>query len=306
MKGRILDILRQADSVVSGEVISDRLGISRVSVWKHVKGLKALGYDIRSAPRGYRLVRSPDVPYPWEVSKWADRMHYFSETTSTMDTARELARKGCPHFTVVSAGRQTAGKGRLKRKWLSAEGGLYFTVVVRPQIPVLLSPRVNFSASLTLARTLRDACRVDAKVKWPNDVFVDGKKIAGILSEMEADSDRVAFINVGIGVNVNNDVREVDPPAVSLREILGRDFSKKVLLGEFLDRYEKALTSDSLQRVITDWKALTITLNRQVKIVTLKDTVTGTAVDVDENGELIVKLPDGSLQRVVYGDCFHV
>ena len=136
MKGRILNILRAESGIVSGETISSVLGISRVSIWKHIHKLLEAGYDIRSAPTGYQLVNSPDVLYPWEFPEREKNIHYYAEVSSTMDIARDLARKGCPSFTVVIGGSQTKGRGRLKRSWLSDEGGLYFTVVTRPDIPL--------------------------------------------------------------------------------------------------------------------------------------------------------------------------
>ena len=179
MKAHILKLLRAQNPIVSGEVLSSAMGISRVSVWKHIHKLQELGYDIMSSPSGYRLIDSPDIPFPWEFADRGFKIVYYPELPSTMDAARDLARKKCPDFTVVVAGRQTRGRGRLKRQWLSDDGGLYFTMVLRPDIPVLLSSRVNFLASLTLARVLRELVQIDAAVIWPNDILVAGPKFRG-------------------------------------------------------------------------------------------------------------------------------
>jgi len=222
-----------------------------------------------------------------------------------MDIARDLARQGCPHFTVVIAERQTAGRGRLKRIWLSEEGGLYFTLVLRPQIPVNQGYKLNFAASLCLARTLNRMFGINAQVKWPNDILVNEKKITGMLSEMETDDDRISFINIGIGINVNNDPSPEEPKASSLKNILGRAVSRKELLSEFLDAYEDYLHHGNFDKVISEWKKYTLTIGRQVKIVTTLEVSEGYAEDVDDEGALILKLTDGSLKKVVYGDCFH-
>ena len=214
MKGKILSELRTRNETVSGEYLSSTLGISRVSIWKHIHKLQELGYNIVSTPNGYQLIDSPDILYPWEFPDREDRIHYFPELTSTMDTARDLARKNCPEFSVVVAGRQTAGRGRLNRQWLSDDGGLYFTIVLRPDIAVPISSRVNFLASLTMARVLRDKYKIDAAVKWPNDILVDDQKLSGMLSELEAEADRVFFINVGMGINVNNNPSGIEPAAI--------------------------------------------------------------------------------------------
>jgi BirA family biotin operon repressor/biotin-[acetyl-CoA-carboxylase] ligase len=305
-KGEISKILRAEKGVVSGASLSDQLGISRVSIWKHIHQLQQHGYDIRATAKGYQLAGDTDALHPWEFPEREDHVHCFEQVDSTMDIARNLARKGCPHFTVIIADRQRKGRGRLKRRWLSDSGGLYFTVVLRPLIPPVFSPRINLCASLTLAKTLNTAFSVTAAVKWPNDVLVDDKKISGMLSEMEAEADRVAYINVGMGINVNNDPSPLEPGAVSLKEILGRRVSRKKLLARFLDAFEDSLTEPGFENVVAEWKQYTVTLKRHVKIVTLRDELEGEAVDVDQNGSLILRLSDGSLKTVSYGDCFHL
>jgi BirA family biotin operon repressor/biotin-[acetyl-CoA-carboxylase] ligase len=305
MKGRILNILKAETEVVSGEMLSARLGISRVSVWKHIKKLQEAGYNIEATPKGYHFISAPDVLYPWEFGEKEDHIHYFDEVDSTMDIARELARNQCPHFTVVIAGRQKEGRGRLKRSWMSSEGGLYFTVVVRPKIPPALSSRVNLAASMILAQTLRNMFNINAMVKWPNDVLIDGKKISGILSEMEAEIDRVSFISIGIGINVNNDPTLYEPMATSLIKILGKKVPRIEVLKTFLGRFEDAVNDANLNNVVSEWKRYTETLNRHVKIITTHEVSEGLAVDVDDNGALILKLVDGSLKKIIYGDCFH-
>jgi BirA family biotin operon repressor/biotin-[acetyl-CoA-carboxylase] ligase len=304
-KGQLLKELRSQGDIVSGEQLSATLGISRVSVWKHIHKLQELGYHILSTSNGYRLIDSPDIPFPWEFSDRGFNVLYYPEVSSTMDTAKDLARKNCPDFTVAVAGRQTKGRGRLKRRWLSDDGGLYFTMVLRPDIPVLLSSRVNFLASLTLARVLRKMLQIDAAVKWPNDILVNGRKISGMLSELEAETDRVLFINIGMGINVNNDPSVAEPGASSLKKITGREISKKMLLDRFLAEFEKRLRKAEFENVISEWKKYTVTLNRRVKIVTHKEVSEGLAVDVEEDGALVLELADGTRKKIVYGDCFH-
>ena len=305
MKGQILSIFRKEKRVISGETLSDQLGISRVSIWKHIKKLQELGYQIAATTKGYQLIRSPDALYPWEFTDRRSTVHFFDEIPSTMDVARDLARKNCPNFTVVIAGRQTAGRGRMQRVWLSSEGGLYFTIVLRPLMPPVLSYRINYAASMVLAKTIRQLYNIDAMVKWPNDILVNGKKIAGLLSEMEAESDRITYLNIGLGINVNNDPTITEPGASSLKIILGKELSRKQLLTEYLDRYEHRITNRSLERVIAEWKTYAATLNRRVKVVTNQETSEGLAVDVDENGALVLALDDGTIKKIIYGDCFH-
>ncbi|MBW2568374.1 MAG: biotin--[acetyl-CoA-carboxylase] ligase [Deltaproteobacteria bacterium] len=306
MKGKILKILKAEQGVISGEAISAELGISRVSVWKHLQKLQEFGYNIDASPMGYRLISSPDALFPWEFPDREKKIHFFPEITSTMDIARDFARKGYPHFTVVIAGCQNRGRGRLKRTWLSSQGGLYFTTILRPQISPVLSLRVNFAASLILAQTLNNMFDINARVKWPNDILIDGMKISGILSEIEAEADIVSFINVGIGINVNNDPTDSEPKAVSLKQLSGSGVSRKRLLSDFLNNFENCINSKALDNIIQEWKKYTVTLNRYVKIVTHHEVLEGIAVDLDENGALILELSNGSMKKVLYGDCFHL
>jgi BirA family transcriptional regulator, biotin operon repressor / biotin---[acetyl-CoA-carboxylase] ligase len=306
MKGKILQILRDRPVVVSGEAIRADLGISRVSVWKHIRKLQELGYPIASTGKGYRLTDDFDALFPWEFPGREDRIRFVAEATSTMDIARDLARKGWPDRGMVVAQTQSAGRGRLKRHWLSDAGGLFFTLIFRPTIPPVLSYRYLFAASLVLARTLTALYDIPARVKWPNDVLVDGKKISGMLAEMEAEADLVTFLNVGIGINVNNDPTDREAGATSVQRLIGRPVNRRDLLTAFLDRLEARLDQDDLVGIVAEWTANTVTLNRPVRIVTGRDTTEGTAVDVDENGALKVKLSDGSVKTVIYGDCFHI
>jgi BirA family biotin operon repressor/biotin-[acetyl-CoA-carboxylase] ligase len=305
MKRRILENLRTHEGIVSGQALSAQLGISRVSIWKHIQQLQALGYDIASSAKGYHLKKSPDVPYPWEFRGRESQIIYHTQLASTMDAAKELARKGCPDFTTVIAGRQTNGRGRMDRQWSSEKGGLYFTMVLRPELPPVLSYRVSFLASLTLAGILNEMLGIEVRVKWPNDLLVDERKICGMLSELEAEADRLTFINIGIGLNVNNNPPAVEPAAASLKTILGHRVSQKEILSRYLDSFEAQMQAAAYDDVIDRWKQFAVTLDRHVRVVTTREVLTGKAVDVDDTGALILKCADGSLKTIRYGDCFH-
>lgn len=305
MKSQLLSILNKTNVFISGETLSQHLGVSRVAIWKHIQKLQACGYDIHSGPKGYRLIRSPDTPFPWEFPKRESRIHFFDTASSTMDIARDLARKGCPDFTVVIAENQTSGRGRMDRKWWSPEGGLYFTLVMRPDIPPVMSPLVIFGTASVLARTLREFCGVEARVKWPNDILIHGSKVSGMLSEMESAGDQVSFVNIGIGINMNNDLPPDLPFATSIKKISGKTCSRKAFLSEFLDHLEKRMHQPDLASVITEWKSCSATLGRQVRIISRQGVAEGKAVDVDPNGALIVRTADGTLKKIFYGDCIH-
>jgi BirA family biotin operon repressor/biotin-[acetyl-CoA-carboxylase] ligase len=305
MKAKIFTLLHQAGGTVSGENLSRELGISRVAVWKHIRQMQAAGLDISSSPKGYRLHMVPDTPFPWRFGDLSDRVSYFPELTSTMDKAMELAVSGTLDFSVVVADRQTRGRGRLRRTWQSDQGGLYFTVTLRPQITPESSALVSFAAALDMVAALRQCHDLQAFVKWPNDILVDERKIVGILSQVVNDHDRVQFINVGVGVNVNNQPEAVGQPAVSVAQLKGGPVSRSDLLECFLRLFRRRLDPDSLPRVIGEWKANTITLGRRVRVQTIHEALEGQAVDIDAQGGLILSLDSGEQRTILYGDCFH-
>ncbi len=305
MKDKIIAILRDAPEPISGEEIGRRLQVSRVAVWKHIDQLKKSGVEIESTARGYRLMATPDIPFPWLFGERASLIHYHPELDSTMNQAKELARAGCPPYTVVITDRQTQGRGRLQRVWQSEKGGLYFSMVLRPSLTPKEAPLVNFAVALDLVLALEECCGIVARVKWPNDVLVDERKIAGILSQMEFEADQITFINIGVGVNLNNRPEEVDKPAVSALQLTGRSVDRVRVLSTFLDLFEKRMSAFSRQEVTLAWKARTVTLGRRVTVATVRDTYEGLAVDIDEDGGLILETADGVRQTIFYGDCFH-
>ncbi len=305
MISKILQILRSEEGPVSKMTLIHELRIEENTIGQYFQTLQDKGYNISHTQNEYTLVHSPDALFPWEFPGRVSKIHYFKELPSTMDAARDLAHKGCPSFTVVIADSQSKGRGRLQRVWQSTQGGLYFTLVLRPDIPPAMSFKVNFAASLTLVKVLNTMYAINARVKWPNDILVDELKLSGMLSEMEVEEEKVSFINIGIGINVNNDPTQKEPQATFLKKILGQEIQRREILSRFLDDFQERLEHQDLENIISQWKKHTITLNRHVKIVTTSKQFEGYAKDVDENGALILELTDGSVQKVVYGDCFH-
>ena len=306
MKGQILNALRECGGYLSGETLSQQLGISRVSIWKHIHSLKRDGYAIEASPKGYRLVSSPDLLLPCEFPDLEQRIHYFPEIGSTMDAARELAKKGAGEGTIVIAEVQTLGRGRLSREWLSPEGGIYFTLVLRPRISPAYAPRINLMASIAVATTIRKLFGLKAELKWPNDVLIEGKKVCGILAEMDAEMDVVNFVNVGIGINANNSVTRFEKMATSLRDALGRQIHRKEFLSLLIVEIERRQPLLMKAELLKEWKRLSATLNKEVRVMSLGEEVIGQAIDIDVTGALILKGKNSSLRSVLVGDCVHL
>jgi BirA family biotin operon repressor/biotin-[acetyl-CoA-carboxylase] ligase len=306
MKGQILKTLRQRSDYVSGETLSKQLGTSRVSIWKHVHSLERDGYVIEASSRGYRLVSSPDLLLPCEFPDLEQRIYYFPQIGSTMDAARELAKKGAGEGTIVVAEAQTRGRGRLSREWLSPEGGIYFTIILRPKISPAYAPRVNLMAAIAVAATIKKLFGLRAELKWPNDVLIAGKKVCGILAEMDAEMDVVNFVNVGIGINANASIPRFEKTATSLKDALAREISRKEFLSVLIIEIERRLPSLMKADLLEEWKKLSATLNRDVRISSLGEEVIGQAIDIDATGALILKGKDGFLRTVLVGDCIHL
>ncbi len=304
MKGKILEALRGSKDYISGEKLSKELGVSRVSIWKHINSLKRDGYIIESSPRGYCLISTPDLLLPYEFPAVEGKIHHFQEIGSTMDVARDLAKKMAEEGTIVAAEVQTQGRGRLERRWISPKGGIYFTAILRPKISPAYAPRINLMASIAVAKAIRNLFGLKAELKWPNDVLIEGKKVCGILAEMEAETDIIKFVNVGIGINANTAITQEG--ATSIKEQLGREISRKELLSFVLKEMKEQQTSLTKEDLLQEWRRLSATLNREVRVIAPGEEIIGKALDIDVKGELVIKKRDGSVKVAVAGDCFYL
>jgi len=302
IKEQILFMLSTASEEVSGQVMSQRLGVSRVAIWKQIQSLKKNGYDISSSAKGYRLLWVPDDPFSWEISLSNWNIRYFQEVKSTMDVARIVASQNCPDRTVIVAKKQTQGRGRLERTWASDEGGLFFTLVLRPDEPAVFSFRFNFVVSLAVVATLAEY-GIEARPKWPNDIWVGDQKICGIISEMQTQGEMPLYVAVGVGVNVNNQLFEVLPKAVSIAQLLGKTVSRKEILQTILKHIDSYLAKEP-KEIMDKWRSIMLFLGTPVQVKTLQETIHGIALDVDDMGALRVRLPSGEEKRIFYGDCF--
>jgi len=316
MKERILEYLKKENEYLSGDEIAGRLGISRQGLWKHIQDLKDLGYDIVAVPHlGYRLESSPDRLFALEIAHGlntkfiAKKIHYFDYLVSTMDMAMQLGMKLAPHGTLVLAESQTKGRGRLGRSWFSPKyKGIYLSLILRPKISPSASPVLTLLSAVSICEAIKNIAGLDAQIKWPNDVFICNKKIAGILTEMNAEVDKVNFVVIGIGLNVNNDKKSLIAQATSLKEQAGQPLSRVLLLQELLRRIESnysLLEDKGSQAIIDKWRNFSLTLGRRVKVYYQDKHIEGQAVDVDKDGALLIRKDSGLMQKVFSGDVMH-
>lgn len=314
----ILAFLAEAgEGFASGEALSGKLGLSRTAVWKHVEALRAKGYRIDAVPaRGYRLAGVPDRLTALEVGPLLTThdlgqvLHHFDSVGSTNEVAFRLAQDGAAHGEAVVAEQQTAGKGRRGRAWVSPPGkNLAVSVVLRPELPPQRAPELTLVAAVALAEAAREA-GVEAAIKWPNDVQLEGRKLAGILTELSAEPERVHFVVLGLGVNLNTTLEDFPPElagtATSLRLARGGEpLPRALFLASLLNRLEEWLdlhAEEGFGPVRARWKALSSTLGQDVLVRTDRAELRGRAEDVDEVGALLVRTEAGALERVLAGD----
>lgn len=307
-------LLDEPKRTLSGEALAKRLGVSRTSVWKHIKTLQREGYGIEVLKgRGYRLKMMTSRPLEREIRRGAltkrfgQRVFYYEKIDSTNNAGKELARGGEKEGALVIAEEQLNGRGRLDRSWESPKGGVFMSLIMRPDLHPTKLTRLTLLSGVAVARAIKSLYGLEVKLKWPNDIYVEDKKVGGILSEMEGEAERVNFVVVGIGIDANCDV-SVNIPTTSLKKETGGEVSIIKLVQEILKEMEslyEAFMRGSLA-FLEEYKELSHTLRRDVKIVRLKDTILGRAVDVDSEGALVLRLADGSYEKVISGDCIYL
>jgi BirA family transcriptional regulator, biotin operon repressor / biotin---[acetyl-CoA-carboxylase] ligase len=312
----VLTFLAEAgDEYVSGEAISDKLGLTRAAVWKHVEALRGHGYRIDAVPaRGYRLAEIPDRLTALELRPLLDThdvgqvLHTYETLPSTNDRAKELAEEGAAHGEVVVSETQTAGRGRRGRTWVSPpRRNLYFSVVLRPDLAPMRAAELTLVASLAVCDALRHA-GLDAGIKWPNDLLVGGRKIAGILTELAAEPEKVQWVVIGVGVNVNalaeDFPEELRGEATSIAIERGGPAPRALFAAACLSGLEEWLDVHAEQGfgAIRDaWRARTVTLGREVLVRADGRELAGVAEDIDDQGALLVRTPE-RVERILAGD----
>ncbi len=315
-KDKILKLLRSSRTgFLSGEELARTCGISRTMVWKHIKSLEREGFRIEAVPsQGYRIVSTPDVLRQSDIKPGlgtkviGKELSLLPEVVSTNSLAMEMATNGAPEGTVVVAETQTGGKGRLGRKWISPKGNLYLSVILRPDIPAYKAPLITLMGAVAVASAIRRQCELKARIKWPNDILISGKKVSGLLTEMSAEQDRIRHIVLGIGVDVNMEPESLPPDVRALTTTLAAETGEKVdrtgllqqLLKE-LDRWYAVFLANE-QDVIREWKSLNMTVGNRVAVSGAGARLEGLAQGIDSEGRLIIKLNDGATHRVAAGD----
>lgn len=314
----ILRLFRERGSeCLSGEEISQTLGVTRSAVWKQIGLLRERGYRIEAFPsRGYRLIASPDSLEPAEIGAGLDtaivgrEILYFEETDSTNVRAHDLGEQGKEEGVAVIAESQSAGKGRMGRQWTSPPGvNLYTSVLLRPPILPRFAPQLTFLSAVGVARALQEACGVEPRVKWPNDVLLGGRKVAGLLNEMSAETEKIHYVVLGIGVNLNMTRDQFPPdlryPATSVLLERGEPVRRSGFaraLYRYLDRLYRQYLTEGVTPILAAWEELFDLRGRLAEVEFPDRRIRGRVEGLDGDGALLLRLANGALERVLAGD----
>jgi len=315
VKTKILKQFRKNEGKYSsGEEISNALGVSRAYIWKYIKKLRSEGYVIDAVPNlGYRLESSPDKLYGYEIASLLTtkilgkkNIYYYDNISSTNDAAYRLAEEGEDEGAIVIAGSQSKGKGRLGRNWVSPRGGgIYMSLILRPDAETDEIQALALIVASSITHVIRDTYSLEAQIKWPNDILIDGRKVCGILTEIKAQPDRVEFLVLGIGLNVNTPQSKLPPVATSLKNESKKTVNRAELLKMILEEFEKdylCFKKEGFKLLRKDCKKLSLILGKRVKITEHHHRIEGIAEDIDQKGALIVRTDKGERKRIFSGD----
>lgn len=318
MKQKILNLLTEKEGAfLSGEELSSMLKISRTAVWKHINGLKKDGYRIMASPRrGYCLLERPDrlneveIKTGLKTNVFGQRVACFSLLDSTNEEAKRLAAEGTPEGTVVVAEQQERGKGRVGRQWVSPSGvGLWFSLVLRPNLLPIQAAQLTFVSAVAVCQALRKVTGLPLTLKWPNDLLFEEKKVCGILTELSAEIEKINYLIVGIGINVNQKQEDLPPElrktAFSLAMACGTSFRRADVLRIVLQEYEEIYfqyLQQGFDWILQLWRGFNSTLGKKILVSTGEEAYEARAEDINENGYLLVRKASGELKTLMVGD----
>lgn len=305
------------DKFISGESLSRQLGVSRAAVWKHITALRQVGYNIEAVPsRGYQLLSRPDLLLPEVVQTGlkseiiARQVEFYAELDSTNQRAQELGEQGALEGSVVIAETQTAGRGRMGRSWSSPAGvNLYTSILLRPQLLPLQASQLTFMSAVAVARSIEAVAGVSVNVKWPNDILLNGKKVAGLLNEISAEMEGIHYVVLGIGVNLNMRADQFPAdlryPATSLLLATGKAVDRVAFAQQLyhqLDGLYRLLNSSGFAPIRIAWEALFDMLGSRVNVDCGQQQFAGVVDGIAEDGALLLRLADGKQQQIYAGD----
>ena len=317
---RVLTFLKtHNDEYLSGQDLSDVLKISRVAVWKHIKRIKSLGYKIDSKQKlGYKLVKNTDLLLPWEITDGiktkliGKRAYYFDTIDSTQNFAAKISKNTKENGTVIISQKQTSGRGRLNRKWISPKGGIWLSIILHPKFDITFTTLIPIAASLALSLAIEKTLKKKPQLKWPNDVTIIGKKVAGMLVDLSIESNEIDNLILGVGINFKIDSKKLTKSLQSTERFYGVTSLTKTnekinpikLVHSFLFELEKVLDlleHKKPQSIIKGWTKRASNIGKITTVITSEGKIKGKALKIDNDGALVLA-QKGKKQRVLVGD----
>ncbi len=316
MKNQVLEKLKQENGYISGEELSKIWGVSRTAIWKYINELRKEGYTIESSSKkGYRLTGTPDLLDEREIEipngqLIGNKVVHFKEIDSTNNYAKIIANEGCPHGTVVVSEKQTLGRGRVGREWKSNNNeGLWFTIVLRPDMEPENIQLITLAASVAVVEGIFESQGIVCTIKWPNDIILGDCKLVGILTELSAEPGHVNYVVVGIGININQDLKSFDDEirnkATSLKIHTGKPVSRVRVLEKILTKFEdiyNIMLNGNTQEIVNRWSRYSVTLGKEVKILIRDIEYYGLAKAITPDGKLVVECKDGVVREISAGE----
>ena len=302
---------------LSGQDMSDILKISRVAVWKDIKKIRSLGYKVESKQNiGYRLINYSKLPLPWEIKEdlntefLGGRIYYFNTIDTTQNFAMKIASKKNENGSIVISKKQTGGRGRMKRKWKSPVGGIWMSIIVHPKFDVTYTTLIPIAASLALCIAIEKTLKINTKLKWPNDITLKGKKVAGVLTDASITSNHIESVVLGIGINFKINPNELEssikktPNFYGVTTLVKKNESMVPLIKQFLYELEnvlKLINSAQIKKIRNEWTKRSSTIGKNISIVTNDGHVRGRALKIDNDGGLVIS-KGKKTERVLVGD----
>jgi BirA family biotin operon repressor/biotin-[acetyl-CoA-carboxylase] ligase len=308
---------------LSGQDLSDVLRISRVAVWKHIKKIKELGYIIESKQKlGYKLISNSNLLLPWEITSnlktkiIGQQAYYFDTIDSTQNQALKMADDISHDGSVIVASKQTGGRGRAGRKWISPKGGIWISIILQPKFDISITTLFPIASALALSIAIEKTFSIKPELKWPNDLTIKGKKVAGMLVDVSLESNRIENLVLGVGINFDVNVKQIEKSLKGTPNFYGvatlNGQKKKVkpiqLVQTFLVELEKiykSLNAKKTKRIIFEWTSRSSTIGKNVELNTADTKIKGKAIRIDEDGALVV-LENNKEHRIIAGDIIHM
>jgi len=321
---KVLSFLKSHNTeYLSGQDLSDVLRISRVAVWKHIKKIREMGYKIESKQKlGYRLESITDKLLPWELSSglktkaFGKRAYYFDSVVSTQNQAMKMASEQASHGTLIVAEKQTSGKGRLGRKWISPKGGIWLSIILHPKFDISVITLFPIASALALSNAIEKTLNVKSELKWPNDITINGKKVAGMLVDASIESNKIENMILGVGINYNVEVKQIEKMLKTTPNFYGvaslSEHSKIIkpisLVQSFLLELEEIYTilnNGDTKKIIRDWTKKSSTIGKDIEVDTENGKIKGKALKIDDDGALVISTNKKN-KRITSGDVVHV